>query len=96
MGMLFPLLAIGALFYFMIIRPQKSKEQSFKTMIEGLKENDRVVTIGGIHGIVTSVQRDAQIVVLRVDESSGAKIRIGTSAIARVVTDDQKEDKSAG
>ena len=48
------------------------------------------MTVGGIHGVVTNVQRDRDEVTLRVDESTGTKIRVGTSAITRVVTDDEK------
>ena len=59
-------------------------------MVDNLKEKDRVVTIGGIHGVVTNVQREQSIVTVRIDESTGAKIRIGTSAIARVVDDSDK------
>lgn len=81
------------LFYFMILRPQQTKDKDFRTMLEGLKEKDRVVTIGGIHGVVTNVQRDRDEVTVRVDEATGAKIRVGTSAIARLVTEDDKGDK---
>jgi preprotein translocase subunit YajC len=84
---------IAVLFYFLILRPQKSKDQQFRSLVENLKETDRVVTIGGIYGVVTNVQREAGIVTLRVDESTGAKIRVNTSAIARVITDDEKEKK---
>lgn len=91
LGNMWPaLLGIMALFYFLILRPQKAKDQQFRSLIDNLKETDRVVTIGGIHGVVTNVQRDAGIVTLRVDESTGAKIRVGTSAIARVVVDEEK------
>ncbi len=90
---LFPLAIIMLLFYLLILRPQKRKEQTMRSMIDNLKEKDRVVTIGGIHGIVTNVQRDQEMVTLRVDESTGAKIRVGTSAIARVVLDDEKNEK---
>jgi preprotein translocase subunit YajC len=83
---------IAVLFYFLILKPQKSKEQQFRSLVDNLKETDRVVTIGGIHGVVTNVQREAGIVTLRVDESTGAKIRVGASAIARVVTDEEKSE----
>lgn len=92
-GMMVPLAIIMVLFYFMILRPQKNKEQSFRSMVEGLKEKDRVVTIGGIHGVVTNVNRDRDEVAIRIDESTGTKLRIGTSAIARVVTDEETKDK---
>jgi preprotein translocase subunit YajC len=91
--MFMPLIIIFALFYFLMIRPQKKKEDDFRKLLGDLKENDHVVTIGGIHGVVTNVQRGAERVTIRVDESTGTKLRVNTSAIARVVTD---EDKSAG
>ena len=80
--------ALGLLFYFMILRPQRAKEQRFRDMVGGLKENDRVVTIGGIYGVVTNVQRDVDRITLRIDESNNTKIRVTSSAIARVLTDD--------
>ena len=89
---LLPLVAIFFLFYFLILRPQKNKERAMRTMIDTLKEKDRVVTVGGIHGVVTNVQRDQEMITLRIDESTGAKIRVGASAIARVVVDDDKSE----
>ncbi len=91
MGMMPALFIIMGLFYFLILRPQKNKERTFRSMINNLKEKDRIVTIGGIHGVVTGVQRESEIVTVRIDESSGTKIRIGTSAIARVVTGEETE-----
>ena len=89
---LIPLTLIMVMFYFLILRPQKAKDQQFKTLVDSLKETDRVVTIGGIHGIVTNVQRNPEgaIVTVRIDESTGTKIRVGASAIARILTDEEK------
>lgn len=89
-SMLLPLIAIMVFFYFLILKPQKNKEQQLRQMIANLKEKDRVVTIGGIHGVVTNVQRDRDEVTLRVDEANGTKVRVSASAIARVVTDENK------
>ena len=86
-----PLIFIMALFYFMMIRPQKRKEQELRDQVSNLKENDRVITIGGIYGIVTNVQRDAQRVTIRVDESTGTKMRVNMSAIARILTAEDQE-----
>jgi len=94
--MMLPLLAIFALFYFLMIRPQKKKDEEFRKLVADLKENDHVVTIGGIHGVVTNVQRDAERVTLRVDESTGTKLRVNASAIARVITDDDSNGASSG
>ena len=95
-GNMLPALAIiMLLFYFLILRPQKNKEQAFRSMVDNLKETDRVVTVGGIHGVVTAVQRDSETVTIRVDKATGTKLRVGTSAIARVVTD-QEEAEAPG
>jgi preprotein translocase subunit YajC len=80
------LLLIG---YFILWRPEQRKRQQFRGMLDNLKDKDRVVTIGGIHGVVTNVQREADLVTIRIDEATGAKIRVNTSAIARVVVDDE-------
>jgi preprotein translocase subunit YajC len=96
MKMVLMLLVTGVLFYFIMLRPQKKKEQELKEKVSSIKENDRVVTIGGIHGIVTNVQRDAERVTIRVDESNGTKIRFNLSAIARVVTGEDEDGASGG
>jgi preprotein translocase subunit YajC len=85
----------AAVFYFVMIRPQKKKDDDFKQLLSNLKENDHVVTIGGIYGVVTNVQRDADRVTIRVDESTGTKLRVGKSAIARVISDDADGDSPA-
>jgi preprotein translocase subunit YajC len=89
-SMLPAIAVIMVLFYFLILRPQKNKDQQVRSMLDSLKETDRVITIGGIHGVVSNVNRETGIVTVRIDESTGAKIRVGTSAIATVVTDDEK------
>ena len=85
------ILAMGVLFYFIIIRPERNKRKAQQTQMDGLKKNDRVVTIGGIHGTVASVNRDADEVVLKIDESTGTKIRVSTSSIGRVIDDSTDE-----
>jgi preprotein translocase subunit YajC len=90
-----PMLIIMVLFYFMLIRPQKRKEQELRAMVRNVKENDRVVTIGGIYGVVTNVQRDAERVTIRVDETTGAKLKINMSAVARVLTAEEQESGAA-
>jgi preprotein translocase subunit YajC len=64
-------------------------------MISNVKENDRVVTIGGIHGVVTNVQRDLDRLTIRVDESTGTKIKVNMSAVARVLTGEEAEGGSS-
>jgi preprotein translocase subunit YajC len=92
--MIFPLVIITFVFYFIMIRPQKKKDDNFKRMLTNLKENDHVVTVGGIYGVVTNVQRDAERITIRVDDSTGTKLRVSTSSIARVISDDADADSA--
>ncbi len=95
----FPMIIVMlvVLFYFMIIRPETRKKKKQQAELESLKKNDRVVTIGGIYGSVVSVNREADEIVLKVDESSGAKIRISVTAVSRLITDkDDTDSKQSG
>lgn len=52
------LLLMVAIFYFMIIRPQKKRQTQYKNMLDTLKVGDNIVTIGGIHGKVVKIDED--------------------------------------
>jgi preprotein translocase subunit YajC len=88
LGTLFPFVMIAVLFYFMLIRPERKKRADTVPMLDNMKKNDRVVTIGGIHGVVVNVQKDSEDVTLRIDDSTNTKMRVLRSAISRIVTDD--------
>lgn len=81
--MLAPLIAIVLIMYFLMIRPQNKKQKETEKMIAALKKGDKVVTIGGIHGVVSSTKEKT--VIVKVDD--GAKIEFNRSAIATVVLD---------
>ena len=51
-----PLLLMGAVFYFLLIRPQRKKDKKVKDMLAALKPGDRVTTIGGIYGTIVSIK----------------------------------------
>ncbi|MEP3245218.1 MAG: preprotein translocase subunit YajC [Sneathiella sp.] len=53
-----PLILIGAVFYFLLIRPQQKRVKEHKAMVEGVRRGDSVVTAGGIMGKVTKVRDD--------------------------------------
>ena len=89
-----PLVLIVIFGYFLLWLPEKKKREDTRQMLENLKENDRVITAGGIHGVVTNVRIENDTVTVRVDESTGTKIRLGKSAILQVVVDDaEKQSK---
>ena len=78
------MVAIGLLFYVMLVRPQQREQQQRQSMLGQLKKDDHVVTHGGIYGVVTNIRREADEVTLRVDETNNTKLRVTLSSIARV------------
>jgi preprotein translocase subunit YajC len=78
-GML-PIVAIIGVFYFLIIRPQNKKQKETQRMLSELKKGDRVVSIGGIHGLIQSVREGS--VIVKVDEN--CKIEFSRNAISSV------------
>lgn len=58
LGMILPLVLMFVVFYFLLIRPQKKKDKKVKEMLAALKAGDRVCTIGGIYGTITSIKDD--------------------------------------
>ena len=83
LSMFLPLALIFVIFYIFIIRPQNKKQKETQKMIDALKKGDKIVTIGGIHGTISSTKE--QTVIVRVDENT--KIEFSRSAIASVITD---------
>ncbi len=82
---IFGLLLAFAVFYFFIIRSQRRERQKQIDMLNSLKRNDRVQTIGGIIGTIVEVTPGE--VVLKVDESNNVKIRFVRSAVKEVLRD---------
>ena len=70
-GMLLPLLAMVAIFYFVLIRPENKRKKQAEEMRSSVKEGDEVITIGGIVGTVVSV-KDEKFVL----ETSADQVRI--------------------
>ena len=71
------------IFYFLIIRPQNKKQKAAKAMLSSLKKGDKVVSIGGVHGVVVAVKEQSTVV--KVDDNT--KLEFSKSAIASVVNE---------
>jgi preprotein translocase subunit YajC len=82
------LIAMFVLLYFMMIRGPRKKQQQQKQMIQSLKKNDRVQTIGGMLGTILDVKDDE--VLVKVDENNNTKIWFVTGAISRVLSEEKK------
>lgn len=82
--LLLPFLLIAVL-YLVIFMPQQRRQKKWQQMLGQLKAGDKVVTSGGIHGVIFSVRDDA--LVLRVPPDN-LKIEVSRTAIASVITDE--------
>jgi len=77
---LFPLILIFVIFYFLLIRPQKTKEKEHSKMLTNLNKNDEVVTSSGIHGTIVNVKDKT--IILRIDDN--VKMEIEKNAVAYI------------
>jgi preprotein translocase subunit YajC len=92
----YTLIIIVVLGYFLIVAPERKKSRAYKDQMSSIKKNDKVVTIGGMHGIVTNIDRDHDKITLKVDDNT--KIDFTLGAISRVVSaegQDKEKDKDA-
>ena len=90
-GMFVPMLAIIVIFYFFLIRPQNKKQKETEKMLNALKKGDKVITIGGIHGVVSSVKEKT--VILKVDDD--CKMEFNRTAISSVELTEAEKAKLA-
>ena len=81
-GTVFPILAIGLVFYFIVIAPANKQRRKTNEMLSSLKKGDRVLTTGGIYGTIQGVE--AEVVYLKIAEN--VKIKVARSAVSGVVT----------
>lgn len=87
-GMILYFVVIIAVFYFLMIRPQKKKEKETKNMLDSLRKGDQIVTIGGFIGKIVSVKDD--IVTIKMGD---ATVKLEKSAI-KTVTKSSNHDEA--
>lgn len=90
MGFLFtygPLIAMFAILYFLLIRPQQRRTKARNQMLRVLKKGDKVTTIGGLHGTIIEITDD--IVVLKVNDAT--KLTFDRSSVNAVTTSAPQE-----
>jgi preprotein translocase subunit YajC len=86
------LLLLGLLIvfmYFILFRGPKKREQEHRKMIQSLKKNDKVRTIGGIVGTIVDVTDDE--ITLKIDESTNTKIKVIPSAIGKNLSEEKSK-----
>lgn len=83
-SMLIPMVCVFVIMYFLMIRPQQKKQKELQQRVASLKTGDKVVTSGGIHGIVANVKDGAT---LSLKIADNVKIEVDKSAIAIIEGD---------
>ena len=78
-SMLILFAVFGAIFYFMLIRPQRKRQAKMTELIGGLKRGDPVITAGGIHGEIDSIGDTAVVLILE----DGAKLKVAKSSVVK-------------
>lgn len=81
------LILLFAVFYFLLIRPQQQRQKKQKEMISSLEKGDKVVTAGGIHGLITGVKDNTLVVKI----ADNVKVEINRSSVSKVLTDTSTE-----
>ena len=93
-----PLVLIFVIFYFLLIRPQQKKMRAHRAMVSGLRRGDKILTSGGIIGVVHKVLNDGEI---QVEIAEGVRVRIARGSVNEILSrtgdgkdqDNQSEDK---
>ena len=87
-----PILVIFAIFYFLLLRPARKRQQDLSPLVENLKKGDKVITSGGLYGEIASV--DGASVFLKIADN--VKVRVAKSAISGLeASAEQAADKAS-
>lgn len=82
-GAILPLVLMFAIFYFLLIRPQQKRQKQVREMQTSLQKGDKVVTIGGLHGIVDALDEDKIVI----KAGDGSRLTYDRQAVRDVVQD---------
>lgn len=85
-----PLLFMIVIFYFLLIRPQQKKQKEHQSMLSQLKKGDRILTSGGLYGLIERVKDDGTLVIKIADN---VKVEFAKSAVASVVKNSGQNQK---
>ena len=82
-------LALLALMWFLIIRPQRRRQQAAQQLLTQIAVGKEIVTAGGLYGTVTAIEGDE----VRVEIADGVEVRIAKRAVAGVMSEDQEPEE---
>jgi preprotein translocase subunit YajC len=87
LGAFVPLILMFAIFYFLLIRPQQKKAKQHKQMLSSVRKGDKVVSAGGLHGVVTGIADD----VVTVEIAPKVRVKISRGSISGILRRDETQ-----
>jgi len=94
LGMVLPLVLLFAVFYFLIIRPQKKRDKETRDMLSALKKGDKITTIGGIYGRIVEIRDDVVTIEVGAERTQLLMARWAIrGVVGGEVTNDETPDK---
>ncbi|NLC11254.1 MAG: preprotein translocase subunit YajC [Firmicutes bacterium] len=78
----FPIILLFVIFYFFVIRPQQQQQKKRREMLAGLQKGDKIITIGGIYGVIKDIKDDE----LTVQVSDSVNIKFARYGVDRVLS----------
>jgi preprotein translocase subunit YajC len=84
------ILALLALMWFLLIRPQRRRQQEAQRLLSQIGVGKEIVTAGGLYGTVTAIEGDE----LRVEVAEGVEVRIAKRAVAGVISEDEEPEET--
>lgn len=87
---LLPFVLLFVIMYLLFIRPQRKQEARKREMLSMIQKNDRILTTGGIYGVVTNVKDDE--LTIRIDDARDVKVKVARSFVATVVNKKEGEE----
>jgi len=85
LGAFIPLILMFVIFYFLLIRPQQKKAKMHKQMLSEIKKGDRVVSSGGLHGVVTGIADD----VVTMEIAPKVRVKVSRGSISGIMNKSQ-------
>ena len=82
-----PLLVMGGIFYFLLIRPQQRRARAQRELLRSVEVGDEVVTTAGIFGTVAAIDDESDVITLEI--APGTRVRMVRAGIGRIVGDDE-------
>lgn len=83
------IVALFAILYFLMIRPQQQRQKRHQEMIKSLRPDDRVTTVGGIFGTIVKLKEDS--IILRIADN--VRIEVLKNSISQVISKEEEEGK---